>query len=241
MAWVKTIEGFSKPYYFNVPELWFVSDPEIVSGQRLRLFGRNLAPGDGRTNGDRYNYAVAFRHTGSGTIYWGQVLDSTTQDRADFKPYHLQVKVPGNLAAGDYEVRVHALYGGAAGWSNSLAVRAVTGRDFVGVMSRPADHSLVTPAGNGKPPAVFEVPGLHGDGAAARQPGDLKNDSRAPARSPGGQRQSGYATGGFAVPPDDWRTPDPCRQAVSIAARREGRCRRLHALHQERYSDGVAR
>ena len=37
------------PYLFNGPKLVFLSGPEVLPGQRLRLFGRNLQPGDGTT------------------------------------------------------------------------------------------------------------------------------------------------------------------------------------------------
>jgi hypothetical protein len=92
VIWLKNAAGFSPPYYFNRPKLIFSSDPEVLPGERLRLFGRNLLPGDCEA-GEKYDYPVAFQ-AADGTVRFGKVLDMDPQDRQDIKPYQLQVQVP---------------------------------------------------------------------------------------------------------------------------------------------------
>jgi hypothetical protein len=163
VAWVKNAAGYSRPYFFNRPKLMFASDAEVLPGQRLRLFGRNLAPPSCAAGGT-YDYPVAFQ-AASGTIHWGKVLDFTDQDRMDVKPYQLMVQVPRDLLAGEYSVRVHLLCGGPSAWSNGLHVRAVASRYWIAALAHLDDHPLATPRQlTARPPQVLRLSGAAGDG-----------------------------------------------------------------------------
>lgn len=163
VAWVKNAAGYSRPYFFNRPKLMFASDAEVLPGQRLRLFGRNLAPPSCAAGGT-YDYPVAFQ-AASGTIHWGKVLDFTDQDRMDVKPYQLMVQVPLDLLAGEYSVRVHLLCGGPSAWSNGLHVRAIASRYWIAALAHLDDHPLATPRQlTARPPQVLRLSGAAGDG-----------------------------------------------------------------------------
>ncbi len=161
VSWVKNTAGFSRPYYFNRPQLVFSSNPEVLPGERLRLFGRNLAPKD-CTSGEKYDYPVAFE-SADGRVRFGQVLDVDPQDRQDVKAFQLQVRVPTDLPPGSYHVKVHVLHGGPAAWSNSLPVSVIAARHWVAALAWAEDHPLVTMP-QAAPPRVLKLVGAAADG-----------------------------------------------------------------------------
>ena len=163
VAWVRTGAGVSKPWLINRPHLVFLSDPEVLPGQRLRLFGRSLAKTSG-VHGAEYEYVVAFQGV-AGKPYFGKVIDLDPQERMNTKPFVLQVLVPRELPPGSYTVRVHVLRGGLSAWSNALSLSAVAGRDVVSMLSRGDDYSAATPnAPLVRKPVIAQVSGLNADG-----------------------------------------------------------------------------
>ncbi|CAK4870505.1 unnamed protein product [Aphanomyces euteiches] len=164
IAWVHTQKGYSKPYMLNKPELYFVSDADAIPGQRVRLFGRNLER-NFEMSGPDYDYPVALRNVSTGKITWGQVLVDEVQERANVKPYVLNVLLPPDIKAGDYTVSVHTLTGGDQAWSNTLPLKVVASRDLVGRMAHASDIKLATPSQSPNDDVrIDKVGGLNADG-----------------------------------------------------------------------------
>jgi parallel beta-helix repeat protein len=164
VAWVETPAGLSQPYMLNKPELFFLSEPEVLPGQNLRIFGRNLQTRF-EINGPEYDLPVAFRDTKSSSVYWGTVLVNESQERANLKAYQLNVLVPKEIVPGDYDVSVHVGYGGQQGWSNKLSVKVVASRDFIAQLADNGDPQIATPVQKlDQEPKNIKLQNLQADG-----------------------------------------------------------------------------
>ena len=111
----------SPPLIINRPELWFaqpttlqpgLKENQASPGAMVQLIGKSfLLPGD------KGSPRVAIRPTGGEWI----ALAITNAER-----FSLRAQLPSNLTEGKYELAVHNGFGGAAGWSEPLAVEIKT-------------------------------------------------------------------------------------------------------------------
>ena len=116
-AQIETGGEASRPLVINRPELWFAQPTALQPGLKenqaspgsiVQIIGKNfLLPGD------KGSPRVALRPAGGEWIS----LVVTNAER-----YSLLAQLPANLAKGKYELAVHNGFGGAAGWSEPLAV-----------------------------------------------------------------------------------------------------------------------
>jgi hypothetical protein len=112
IAWLKSDSGFSDPYVFNQPELYFASHTKVLPGEKLRLFGRDLTYLE-----TPLDFPIMFRNVDSKKVYWGDALNTVNQARPNKYPFTLEVMTPKDLVPGTYEIMMHNLSGGAWGWS----------------------------------------------------------------------------------------------------------------------------
>jgi hypothetical protein len=100
---------WSTPFLVNAPELWWSYPAMAVSGEQVRLFGRNLAYPE-----EAAHPAVYLNPAGGGKGRW---LDATVQGR-----YALAFKWPKDLDPGKWQVRVATSRGIQMGWSAPLSL-----------------------------------------------------------------------------------------------------------------------
>lgn len=130
--WVKTPAGLSQPYLINKPELFFVEDSDVVAGQAIRVFGRDLET----AREAQVNFPVALTNTETQRTYWGQYLVSNGQEQANERPYVASILFPDDIPAGPYDISMHMLYGGSHGWSNRVKIDVVENRDMISTIAR---------------------------------------------------------------------------------------------------------
>lgn len=109
VVWVGNVEGFSRPYLFNVAKPLWMNDSALPPGGLLRIFGQGL----------RVQYMphrVVLVQSG------GDAIDLSLHSN----PFHIrtdnrliEATLPVDLPVGDYEVYLHNGYGGAFGWSKA--------------------------------------------------------------------------------------------------------------------------
>lgn len=111
VVWARNDAGASQPVVINRPNPWWCSPGLASPGQTLRIFGRNLAR--------RPHHARAFAYlcqpNGVGT--WLPVTESSN--------YQIRAQLPAQLAAGKYQLWVHAGSGGQFGWGGPLEIDIV--------------------------------------------------------------------------------------------------------------------
>jgi len=115
LVWAKNAAGYSQPIVLNAPQGWWCSPDAASPGDEVRVFGRNLS-----RRPDFCRALVSLRRPG-GEDVWAAVLSPGK--------YAVTFRVPPQLAAGDYEVRVHAGTGGEWGWSRPLKLRVAPAPD----------------------------------------------------------------------------------------------------------------
>ena len=112
LVWVKNEHGWSAPVVLNQPQPWWCSPSRAAvderAGARVRIFGRNLTR---RPDGARAFVCLA--HAGQ-PARWLKVMEADG--------YTVQVELPPGLAAGDYQLWVHAGSGGECGWGGPVMV-----------------------------------------------------------------------------------------------------------------------
>lgn len=101
VLWLESETGFSTPWLMNRPILNTLSDYEVMPGQLLTLYGRNLCAGDEYI---REKYLVLFQNRDTEQRYPAEVLGTAEQVLGDEKPYCLHIKVPDPLPAGQYSL-----------------------------------------------------------------------------------------------------------------------------------------
>lgn len=111
VLWIKNADGYSKPYLVKSSNPWFVYPEKAEANELIRVFGRNI---DARL--------IVIKKRGSRDI---QVLKSSTvQARNTLNThnvlYEAEVRLPKELATGEYELYVHNGSGGVAGWSEPV-------------------------------------------------------------------------------------------------------------------------
>ena len=104
----------------NQPEIWFLQPTTLQPGldenqaspeAEVQVIGKNFA-----VRGDAISKPRLKLIAKTG----GQ---ATELELVKAEPFSLIAKLPGNLAAGDYELRVHNGHGGDSAWSSPLAVK----------------------------------------------------------------------------------------------------------------------
>ncbi len=104
--WVGNGGKWSAPVRLNAPELWWSTPDKAFAGDTIRVCGRNLA-----RKPDNLIAPVYLRQPGKD----GQWITPSKTDK-----YYLDLPLPKTLAAGRYELWVHAGSGGAQGWGVPL-------------------------------------------------------------------------------------------------------------------------
>ncbi len=115
LAWPMRGDVVGLPVRINAPELWWLSPSTTQAGREVWLFGRNLS----RRPGLRAAYVWA---TGASGGRWMPVIETGA--------YRLKIRVPADLAPGDYRLWVHAGMGGRFGWSEPVPITVLApGKD----------------------------------------------------------------------------------------------------------------
>ena len=100
--------GASTPIVVNRPNPWWCSPAVADPGQTVRIFGRNMAR--------RPHYSRGF-------VYLCQPgKEGVWLKVAEAEKYQLGVQLPSELAAGRYQLWVHAGNGGQYGWGEPLEI-----------------------------------------------------------------------------------------------------------------------
>lgn len=109
--WVKNDNGYSKPQLVKASKPWFVYPQKAMPTDLIRIFGRNMEA-----------KLVAVKKIGGKEV---RVLKSSTvKNRSESLVhnvmYEAQIRLPADMATGEYELYVHNGSGGVAGWSEPL-------------------------------------------------------------------------------------------------------------------------
>lgn len=111
LVWAKNAHGWSAPVVLNVPQPWWCSPDRAEAGTRVRVFGRNLTR---RPDGARALVCLAQPGRPG---RWAEVTKAGS--------YEVQFQLPADLAAGNYQVWVHAGSGGEFGWGEPVTLSVV--------------------------------------------------------------------------------------------------------------------
>jgi hypothetical protein len=160
VCWVGNGEGWSRPCLVKSARPWWVSPERTAAGRTVRVFGRNI---DARL--------VALKARGGGTVMRLQEFE-----RGRHPLYEVRVRLPADLAPGEYDLYVHNGSGGEAGWGGPVALtvaapepvptRVFNAREFGAVGNGVEDDTaalrkaLVT-AGEAGGGTVFLPPGAY--------------------------------------------------------------------------------
>ncbi|TFH46263.1 MAG: hypothetical protein E4H01_10265, partial [Lysobacterales bacterium] len=106
VLWVKTAEGFSKPYLFNVAKPLWVSESKAAPGGLAYVFGFGLRP--------QYRRCTIAMKSDTVTFFPRMIVEARALRTADSRLVYFEV--PKDVAAGRYSVYVHNSYGGRWGW-----------------------------------------------------------------------------------------------------------------------------
>jgi hypothetical protein len=109
LLWPQDATGAGEPVAINRPEVWYTIPRKAAPGGPLTVYGRNLANADPGT-------ATVRLHPKAG----GKAVTLS----ATGNPYAVELNLPADLPAGEYEVWLHRNAGGSLGWG---ALHAGTG------------------------------------------------------------------------------------------------------------------
>jgi hypothetical protein len=120
VIWVKNNDGYSKPWLVRGANPWFLYPEKAKGGEVVRVFGRMIAA-----------RLIAIKKQGAGSkVRMLKSSDVTARSTLHVHNslYELEVRLPDDMEAGDYELFIHNGYGGTAGWSEpvKLTVKAPT-------------------------------------------------------------------------------------------------------------------
>lgn len=107
VCWVKNADGWSKPRRITTARPWWVSPAVAPPGGTVRVFGRSLDA-----------QLVALKASAG-----GGVTPVSEFERGRHPLYEVRVKLPADLASGDYDLFVHNGAGGEASWGGPVRVR----------------------------------------------------------------------------------------------------------------------
>lgn len=108
LIWPVRDDAAGAPIRINAATAWWSWPIRAEAGRTVRLFGRNLKLGQAKPR--------VFLQGGGKT----ELLAVQTAE-----PYHLEAKLPANLAPGTYRVWAHNGTGGVYGWSEPLSFEVV--------------------------------------------------------------------------------------------------------------------
>lgn len=113
VVWIRSENGYSKPFLLNAPKLWWTTPDKASPGDEVSLFGRNLAR--------LPDFNRSFVYTQNLETKSGQWLKVR-----ECSKYRLKVQLPSELSAGKYSFWCHIGVSGEFGWSNAfqMAVEA---------------------------------------------------------------------------------------------------------------------
>jgi hypothetical protein len=104
VCWVRNSSGFSQPYLVRSAQPWFVYPERAHPGERVRVFGRNIAVKLVALRSREDGKVIALRRFGSGR----------------HPVYECWAILPDDLPAGEYDLFVHNGAGGEAGWGGPV-------------------------------------------------------------------------------------------------------------------------
>ena len=122
--WVKNEDGWARPWLVRSAEPWFVY-PEIANpGQRIRVFGRNLATGMDTNlsyaveNKTKFLFAIKPK-AGGAPIFLSHIWGGRMYQHGS-TIYEASAVLPADLKPGAYQMYVHNGFGGVAGWGGPM-------------------------------------------------------------------------------------------------------------------------
>jgi hypothetical protein len=110
LLWPGDGEQWGEPIRLNAPDPWWATPDHAHVGDRIHVFGRNLA-----RRPDNADAFVLLLRKGANEGEWLSVVGI---DR-----YELTIALPDDAAPGEYELWLHAGMGGEWGWGGPLVVR----------------------------------------------------------------------------------------------------------------------
>ena len=148
VVWAQNAHGYSAPVALNAPQPWWCR----VEGTQLRIFGRNLAR---RPDGAR---ALAYLAQPGQPGRW--------LETSKVSSYEVELRLPVDLAAGDYQLWVHAGSGGEYGWGGPLTVNVTpTMTKKSRFFSSSSETKTLAPTANGAEiQAALTAQAAHGGG-----------------------------------------------------------------------------
>lgn len=109
VLWVKSGDGFSEPYLFNVAKPFWIQSDTAWPGKSLAIYGFGLG---GYVSSDAPTLVALVGKNGTKTLpAEGQARSPRHKDAM-----LINFRVPADLAKGEYEVYVHSGFGGEYGW-----------------------------------------------------------------------------------------------------------------------------
>ena len=115
VLWLKTAEGFSKPLLFNVSKPCWLSEPKVIPGSLVYVFGFGLRAPYGKT-------MIAI--TGQGkTFYPRRIVEARALRTVDSRLAYFEV--PREIVLGQYTVYLHNYYGAQWGWRKAGDIEVV--------------------------------------------------------------------------------------------------------------------
>ncbi|MGQ9519436.1 MAG: glycosyl hydrolase family 28-related protein [Candidatus Fervidibacter sp.] len=104
ICWVRNDNGFSQPYPVRSTQPWFVYPERAHPGERIRIFGRNIAAKLIALKSRKDGKVIILRQFGSGR----------------HPVYECWATLPEDLPPGEYDLFVHNGAGGDAGWGGPI-------------------------------------------------------------------------------------------------------------------------
>ena len=161
IVWLKNEHGFSKPYVYNLPKLYFSSDPFVVPGQDIKLYGKNFTT---PYNDNMSTFYVGFKNKATGARYSGANFITLFQTNTNYTDYIQHVRTPSDMPPGDYEVYVNNATLGHYSWSNTIDIKVVEELSLVQAMARNSSAATVAPLLRKTPAASVTPDNIASDG-----------------------------------------------------------------------------
>ncbi|MEJ7612027.1 Pectate lyase superfamily protein [Candidatus Fervidibacteria bacterium JGI MDM2 SSWTFF-3-K9] len=106
VCWVRNSHGFSQPYLVKSAQPWFVYPERTHPGEKIRIFGRNIAVRLVALKSRKDGKVILLRQFGIGR----------------HPVYECWAILPEDLPTGEYDVFAHNGAGGEAGWGGPIAL-----------------------------------------------------------------------------------------------------------------------
>lgn len=112
LLWTKNGNGYGRPIAVNQTEAWWAGPDAPSAGERVSIYGRNLALRSGGAS-----IAAVYLEPAAGNLAaprWATVIDAN--------PYKLTIALPTDLPAGSWQAWAHNGHGGEYGWSKPVTL-----------------------------------------------------------------------------------------------------------------------